>query len=271
MNGQELQRRVRTDTGIATRRRGDGLDVHDVRAFADGDDFRHIDPMSTARTGVTHVRTYSEEVDDSVLLIADFRTPMLWGTRQKLRSVTAAEALMTHCFNALAQGAKVALVAATDGQDFHTTRQRGPRGGAVIAHSLETAHAHALAQAQQTPASCRTLDDIVARSGRLAPRGARLVLATSLDRPGSTLQAVAGELARHGTLQILLIRDALESSPPGCIVPVTSDQDGVVRWVKLEPASHTPDNLIASLQSAGCEFCQPRHSPSSGERDRDAG
>ena len=80
--------------GFPGRRRGAGLETIDVRPFVEGDDVRHLDRNVTARTGLPHVRSFREERGATVLLVADFRAPMLWGTRRVLRSVAAAEALV---------------------------------------------------------------------------------------------------------------------------------------------------------------------------------
>ncbi|TXN65030.1 DUF58 domain-containing protein, partial [Methylobacterium sp. WL6] len=79
--------------GIVTKRRGRGSEPDDVRLWSEGDDRRHIDRNATARTGILHVRTHHDERDRAVVLLADFRPSMLFGTRRALRSVAAAEAL----------------------------------------------------------------------------------------------------------------------------------------------------------------------------------
>lgn len=58
---------------IPARIAGQGMDLREIRAFAEGDDLRRIDPSATARTGQVHVRSFHEDRDDSTLLIADFR------------------------------------------------------------------------------------------------------------------------------------------------------------------------------------------------------
>ena len=64
------------------RRHGRGLEVHDIRHWQHGDDIRHIDRNATARTGVQHIRSFRDERDRAVWLIADFRPAMLFGTRR---------------------------------------------------------------------------------------------------------------------------------------------------------------------------------------------
>ena len=91
--------------GFVTRTRGPGLEAADLRAFAEGDDPRHVDRNATARSGRLHVRTFQAERDRAVLLVADFRPSMLWGTRRTLRSIAAAEALCLIGWRAAAEGA----------------------------------------------------------------------------------------------------------------------------------------------------------------------
>ncbi|HET9068090.1 MAG TPA: DUF58 domain-containing protein, partial [Amaricoccus sp.] len=80
--------------GIApTRKRGQGHEIREIRPFTDGDDPRHLDAAATARSGSLQVRSFHEDRERTVLLVADFRRPMLWGTRARFRSVAAAEAL----------------------------------------------------------------------------------------------------------------------------------------------------------------------------------
>ncbi|WP_158808463.1 DUF58 domain-containing protein, partial [Beijerinckia sp. L45] len=92
---------------IIHRRRGRGLEVHDIRVWSEGDDIRHLDHNATARTGVPHTRTYLDERERTVLLIADFRPSMLFGTRRALRSVAAAETVALLGWRAIARGGRV--------------------------------------------------------------------------------------------------------------------------------------------------------------------
>jgi len=82
---------ARLPGGFVTRRKGHGQEVADVRLYAEGDDVRHLDRGTTARTGALHVRQFQEERDRETLLVADFRPSMLWGISRCFRSVAAAE------------------------------------------------------------------------------------------------------------------------------------------------------------------------------------
>src|SRR5690606_38340393 len=119
----------------------------------EGDDPRHIDAAATARTGVPQLRSFHQDRENNLMLIADFRRPMHWGTRGHLRSVAAGEALMLAGWKAILAGGAVGVVALTEnGQVVQQPRPRH-RGVAAVAGCLERAHDQALAACRTAPHS----------------------------------------------------------------------------------------------------------------------
>ncbi|MEO1471650.1 MAG: DUF58 domain-containing protein [Pseudomonadota bacterium] len=215
--------RVRDRTGgLAGRRRGDdGTDLHDLRAFVDGDDPRRIDAAATARSGRLQVRRVHEDAERVAMLVADFRRPMLWGTRRRLRSVAAAEALALEGWRTVGAGGRVGLVAARDGETAVLAPR--PRTGAMlsVAGALARTHAAALDHAMTTPAAPpEPLDTLLDRAAGQVRRGASIVLATGFDAPGDDFEAVAGAVMRRCRLVVLLVQDAVDTQPPETAVPV---------------------------------------------------
>ncbi|MEZ5797748.1 MAG: DUF58 domain-containing protein [Paracoccaceae bacterium] len=199
----------------ATRRRGQGHEIREIRPFAEGDDPRHIDAAASARSGSPHVRSFHEDRERSLLLIADFRAPMLWGTQGRLRSVAAAQALAIAGWRAVLQGGSVGVVALTDaGQQAQPPRPRH-RGMALVASCLE--RAHALALDHRGPVL--PLAPELLRAMRQAPRGAALVVATGLDSPGEGLDQALAEMRQRGPLRLILVEDAFELDPPALALP----------------------------------------------------
>lgn len=215
---------------LAGKRRGLGLEIRDLRHFTEGDDLRHVDAAVTARTGEPHVRTYHEEEDETALLIADFRSPMLWGSRGRLRSVAAAEALAMAGWQVADAGGSVGLAVLSD-RGLSYLRPR-PREAAMtgVAAELQKAHAEALvmAEAADPPA----LDAALERVGRLARRGATVFLASGLDHPGDDLRNVLDRLRQKLRLVLLAVADAVETAPPTRELPFAG-ADGTVRWGRL--------------------------------------
>jgi uncharacterized protein (DUF58 family) len=199
------------------RRHGRGLETHDIRHWSQGDDIRHIDRNATARTGVPHVRSFRDERDRVVLLIADFRPSMLFGTRRALRSVAAAETLALIGWQASAEGSRVGALAIGAGAPDVSPAGHGPRLMAGVLGLLARAHTSALAgnEARDPPLSA-TLE----AAARLTPAGAVLCVATGLDTPGDDFDSVTRWLARRNELQFVVLRDAFEEAPPRGDFPV---------------------------------------------------
>lgn len=227
--------------GVPGRRRGAGLETIDVRPFVEGDDVRHLDRNVTARTGIPHVRSFREERGATVLLIADFRASMLWGTRRALRSVAAAEALALGGWRALEADGRIGALALAAGATSYVPPRGRLAGMAATAGGLAAAHAAACAAAGGADAE-PTLDRLLETAIGVAPRGSSLVLATALDDPGPEFDGLAGSLGRAGRLKLLLVRDAFELAPPPGAYAYAADAAGRhVGWA--EPAPDRRDAL----------------------------
>lgn len=214
-SGQDASGRTGGGGGVSGPRRGQGTDVYDVRAYQEGDDPRLIDPATTARSGRPHVRTFHEEVERTLHLVADFRPPMLWGTRGRLRSVAAAEALAVEGWRTVAAGGRVGLRVVGGEADVQLRPQ--PRRGAMmdIAAALATAHGEAMRKGRSH--ACPPLSAVLEHVGAEARPGAGIVLATGLDVPGDEFAAVAEAVGRRCRLTVLLVQDAVQIAPPGGI------------------------------------------------------
>ncbi len=73
-----------------TRLKGRGMDFDEVRAYQPGDDVRNIDWRVTARTTITHTKTFTEERERPVLVLCDQRSSMFFGSQRRFKSVQAA-------------------------------------------------------------------------------------------------------------------------------------------------------------------------------------
>ncbi|PIL19921.1 hypothetical protein P775_12105 [Puniceibacterium antarcticum] len=199
-------------------KRGEGGDIYDLRPFQEGDDPRHIDPAASARSGRPQLRNRHEQMDRTALLVADFRSSMLWGTKGRLRSVAAAEALSMAGWQVVADGGQVGCLCCWDrGVE---TRAPKPREAAMLGITEILARLHGFAMdaasdaAEQTGSEPLTLCDMLERATALARPGSDVVLATGFDNPGPNFAATATALMRKCHLSVLLVQDALELQPP---------------------------------------------------------
>jgi len=97
-----------------SRLRGRGLNFEELRHYLPGDDTRNIDWKVTARTREPYVRVYTEEKDRTVWLVVDQRMSMFFGSRWKMKSVTAAEAAAVAAWRVLSAGDRVGALVYDD-------------------------------------------------------------------------------------------------------------------------------------------------------------
>jgi uncharacterized protein (DUF58 family) len=249
--------------GFATRRKGHGQEVADVRCYVVGDDIRHLDRGTTARTGTLHVRQFQEERDRVALLIADFRAPMLWGVTRAFRSVVAAEALCLLGWRVVEDGGRVGLLALTSAGPVAVAPRGRTRGMLDVIGGLVRAHAAALdavargasqgGDAGDQAGALVPLDAALAPVERCAPAGAELLLASGFDGCGEGLADRLSALARRRVPRLILIGDADAARLPRGRYPVRLP-DGRRLRVALDGAPGrqpvSPDSVVIAGRPA---------------------
>jgi uncharacterized protein (DUF58 family) len=78
--------------------RGRGLDFEESRPYIMGDDIRNIDWKTTAKTGKTHTKVFTEEKEKPAFILVDQSETMGFGSQHKTKSVVAGElaAILAH-------------------------------------------------------------------------------------------------------------------------------------------------------------------------------
>lgn len=223
----------RSETGQRSgRRQGRGGDIFDLRPYQLGDDPRHIDAAASARSGRAQVRRRHDAADRTLLLIADFRAPMLWGTRGRLRSVAAAEELALAGWQAIAAGGRVGALVIRDGAAEALNPR--PRDQAMLDVVGALVRGHAAAMETGTDGQTQPLGAALVRATTMLHPGASVLLATGLDLPGDDFAAAAEALMRKCRLEVLLVQDAVALSPPPGVFPVR--RDGQTVRVRFGPS-----------------------------------
>lgn len=233
---------------IPARIAGHGMDLREIRAFAEGDDLRRIDPSATARTGQLHVRSFHEDRDDSTLLIADFRPPMLWGAGEALRSVRAGRLLARLGWRAMARGGSVGLMLLAGEAPVVLAAGTGSGQMQAVCTALAQGHDRALlAQTRGRPAMTELAPALI-RAARIAPSGSRVHLATATETLAGADPALS-RLAHGRRLQLHLILDPAESDPPPQALAVSDGSHS--RFGRLTPID--TQSVLAHLRRLGAE------------------
>ena len=209
----------------ASRLRGRGLDFEELRRYLPGDDVRTIDWKVTARTRSPHVRVYTEEKDRSVLLLVDQRQHMFFGTRDRLKSVTAAELAALAAWRAVDVGDRIGAIVFNDSEMVEIRPQRSRAtvmrilGEVVRQNRLLVADA----SVHEKPGQ---LNDVLRKVRVLAPHDVLLVIISDgMGTDAETERLVAG-LAEHNDALMLLVHDPTRLDPTG---PQLTVSDGTLQ------------------------------------------
>lgn len=200
--------------GFVTRRRGQGIEVVDVREYVAGDDIRHLDRGTTARTGRLHVRQFQEERDRVSLLVADFRASMFWGLKRAFLSVAAAEALVMIGWHLVESGGRVGLLAITPDMPVIVPPRGRTRGMLDVIGGLVQAHHDSLAAIQAAPETSPPLDQALAQAERLTPAGSEIIIASGFDAAGGDLPDRLDRLAHRRSPRLVLVTEAKTQEMP---------------------------------------------------------
>ncbi len=90
--------------------RGRGMDFSEMKQYVQGDDPRNIDWKATRRAGKPYVRIYNEEKDRNVWLVVSQMNTMFFGSKARMKSVSAAHTAALMAFKALESGDRVGAV-----------------------------------------------------------------------------------------------------------------------------------------------------------------
>lgn len=234
--------------GFLTRKRGQGVEVADVREYVDGDDIRHLDRGTTARTGRMHIRQFQEEQDRVALLVADFRSPMFWGLQRAFLSVAAAEALTLIGWFMVESGGRVGLLALTTGTPVIVPLRGKTRGMLDVIGGLVQAHARSLTALQKGEDEGWTLEQALAGVDRLTPTGAEIIIASGFDQQGNGFSDVLDRLNHRRNPRLLLVTESKAHEMPKGWYPIrlSDGQQKRVYLAQAEPSGEIAFQKVAT-------------------------
>ena len=196
----------------ASRLRGRGLNFEELRRYMPGDDIRTMDWKVTARTRSPHVRVYTEEKDRSVVLIVDQRINMFFGTRDKLKSVTAAEAAALGVWRALDVGDRAGAVVFNDTELVDVRPQRSQSTAmSILGTIVKMNHAlHADTAVEPNPAM---LNKALEAALQLISHDTLVVMISDFFGVDEQTERLTARMAEHNDVLALLIHDPIRLKP----------------------------------------------------------
>jgi uncharacterized protein (DUF58 family) len=230
-----------------SRLRGRGLDFEELRHYRPGDDIRDMDWRVTNRTGKPHVRVYTEERDRPVVLVVDQRLSMFFGSRNKMKSVIAAELAALSAWRVIEQGDRVGAILFNDDSISQFRPARSSSKVMSLLSQLAKLNQQLRIDPDHQPRP-EQLSAALTMTERMVAHDTLIVIISDFD--GWDAQALASikRMAQHNDLIAGLVFDPLEQD----ISPATDlvVSDGRYQ-LQLEP--HKEDlgqRFEASFQSA---------------------
>ncbi|MEX0324836.1 MAG: DUF58 domain-containing protein [Puniceicoccaceae bacterium] len=204
----------------ASRLRGRGLNFEELRRYQPGDDIRTMDWKVTARTRNPHVRVFTEEKDRQVLLVIDQRINMFFGTRQRMKSVTAAHMAALGAWRAVDVGDRVGAVVFNDTDIVEHRPQRSEKSVMGILHSVLQMN-HALEAKSTVAPNPAMLNAALEKAARLAKHDVLVVIVSDFFGIDAETERLIARMTRHNDLLGFLVHDPVRLVPPGAGITVS--------------------------------------------------
>ena len=105
--------------------KGRGMNFDEVREYVPGDDIRTIDWNVTARTGIPHIKKFTEERELTIMLMIDISGSGEFGSSTSSKRELMAELGSVLAFSALRNNDKVGLILFTDSPELYIPPKKG--------------------------------------------------------------------------------------------------------------------------------------------------
>lgn len=197
----------------ASKLRGRGLNFEELRDYLPGDDTRNIDWKVTARTGTPHVRVYTEEKDRSVWLLIDQRVSMFFGSRQRMKSVVAAEVAAISAWRVLSVGDRVGALVFDDNEVSVIQPHRSRERVIQILKQVTKKNRQLNASPGLKPNPDK-LNEALKQVSTLARHDCLVCLITDGDGINSETRRHVTRLSEHNDVLTALVYDPLERDLP---------------------------------------------------------
>lgn len=196
--------------------RGRGMEYAESRAYAIGDDARHIDWRLTARSGKPHTKLFQAERERLTLIVADTAPALYFGTRTRFKSVQAARAGAIAAWIAVRDGDRIAALRGS-AKEAPVPPAAGPRGALRVFDALVRWYT-------QPPVDDSGLAVAIDHARRLLRPGSRLIVLADPASVAAVPQQRWPELSLHNEVIVLLLSDPFERNPPQASLPFSAEQ-----------------------------------------------
>lgn len=191
--------------------RGRGMNFEEFRHYQLGDDIRTLDWQVTLRTGEPHVRVYTEEREQPVILCVDQRSSMFFSSVDTMKSVVAAQVSACCAWKVIKDSDRVGALLFGD-RDLHWYKpQRNPSHVSRILRSLSTLNQSLTHSDGTNSRESGGISRALAKLVRLKLKGSLLVFVSDFSELNEDDASKLRWLKQHNDVLGVSIQDPMES------------------------------------------------------------
>ncbi|EPJ48659.1 MAG: hypothetical protein OFPII_04680 [Osedax symbiont Rs1] len=191
-----------------TRMRGRGLDFAEVRRYQAGDDVRSIDWRVTAKTQKTHTRLFTQERERPIILVADLRSDMFFGSVNCFKSVTCAGLMSALAWVALKSKDRVGGLVIGDNQHIELRPKAHKKIVLSFIHYLDEYCRQLTSPIADS--SKQSMDQLLIKLKRVTRPGSAIYIASDFHDLETVNIGRLVKLSQHNQLVFMVISDPLE-------------------------------------------------------------
>jgi len=186
--------------------RGAGLDLADLREYQHQDDVRHIDWNVTARTGVPHVRVFTEDREMAAWFLLDLSPSVDFGSGEQRKRNVSADFVAVMARMLTRHGNRVGAMLYGTGVDTVIPTRGGRR------HVLHLLQAIRTRPASRESGTTQLRDLLESAAGLIQRRSTVFVVSDFISEPG--WERSLGLLAQRHEVVAVRLLDPLELQLP---------------------------------------------------------
>lgn len=196
--------------------KGRGMEFDESRIYQAGDDIRNMDWRVTARTGTAHTKIFQEERERPILLWLDLNPSMMFATRNKFKSVIAAEVASLIAWSAASNNDRVGGLIFSADEHIELKPRRGKTAaldyiGRCTKHSAWSGETASMVKQQPDE---RNMLSAVSRLRKVTHPGSLIFMISDFrDMDAATFSHIAN-LARNNDIIFVKITDPIEIDLP---------------------------------------------------------
>jgi uncharacterized protein (DUF58 family) len=186
--------------------RGAGLDLADLREYQHHDDVRHIDWNVTARTGIPHVRVFTEDREMAAWFLLDLSPSVDFGSGEQRKRNVSADFVTVLARMLTRHGNRVGAMLYGSGVDTVIPTRVGRR------HVLHLLHSMQARPANQEAGQTKLRDLLDSAASLIKRRSTIFVVSDFITEPG--WERAMGLLAQRHEVVAVRLTDPLELTLP---------------------------------------------------------